>query len=262
MPSIIGSSSDGARSFMPGSAEARESEFGLSFLAEVDTVVDFLGFSVGHGDVVQRVDGAVDCNMMVLIPEDRVRALRLLGEDREADHMASSILMSNQMNEEDEEEEDMTMEFPYSCPEEMPLVCRLCHAGERADDGKCPNCGHVGGSDWKELDSKAREDRYEEEKEWFLEEREEMLRAKNEKNLKKNNKKKGDLKRPCDVKYQPKISDKDLLKIAKFHRAVLLHHSKLQAMERSTANFESKMNQDHGDEDDGYGEEDVTEEGR
>ena len=128
-----------------------ESEFGLSFLAEVDTVVDFLGFSVGHGDVVQRVDGAVDCNMMVLIPEDRVRALRLLGEDREADHMASSILMSNQMNEEDEEEEDMTMEFPYSCPEEMPLVCRLCHAGERADDGKCPNCGHVGGSDWKKV---------------------------------------------------------------------------------------------------------------
>ena len=81
-------SSDGARHFMPGTCEAWESEFGLSFLSEVDGVVDFLGFTVGHGDVVARLDGGLDCNMMVLIPEDRVRALRLLGEHREADHMA------------------------------------------------------------------------------------------------------------------------------------------------------------------------------
>ena len=78
---------------MPGTCEAWESEFGLSFLSEVDGVVDFLGFTVGHGDVVARLDGGLDCNMMVLIPEDRVRALRLLGEHREADHMAASILM-------------------------------------------------------------------------------------------------------------------------------------------------------------------------
>ena len=255
MPFLIGSSSDGARNYMPGSAEAHESEFGLSFLAEVDVVVDFLGFAVGHGDNVRRIDGALDCNMMVLIPEDRVRALRLLGEDQEADHMAASILMTTALDEDEDDEEDAMFDaFPYSCAEDMPLVCRLCHAGERTMDGKCPNCGHVGGDDWKELDDEARVQRYQEEKEWFVEEQEEKIRQKAE--LKKNpmgNKKKGDSIKPSDVKYQPKISDKDLLKIAKVHRAVLSHHLTVQEAAGEGARYESKMD---AVEDDGYGEED------
>ena len=251
MPTIIGSSSDGAREFMAGTPEAHQAEFGVSFLSEIDGVVDFLGFAIGDGDVVQRIDGAVDCNMMLLTPSDRVRALRLLGETREADHMAASILMvlnngnlDGNFTDEDEEET-----FPYNCPEDMPLACRLCHAGERADDGKCQNCGHKGGDNWRVLDQEARVQRYEEEKEWFVEDKEERIRQKAAALAKK----KGDKKKPCDIKYNPKISDKDLLKIAKVHRAILTHHLTLQEVKgvSDRDDYSSKVD----DEDDGYGEE-------
>jgi len=265
MPEIIGSSSDGARGLhVPGTSEAHASEFGLSFLTEIDQVVDFLGFAVGEGDVVTRIDGALDCNAMLLIPEDRVRALRLLGEDREADHMAASVLLSGRLGgrlmgggvdgEEPEEEEEEDV-FPYSCPEDMPLACRLCHAGERSEDGKCANCGHMGGDGWRELDEEARVLRYEEEKEWFVEDQEEKRIQKAAKKERKG--KKGDVKRPCDIKYQPKITDKDLLKIAKVHRSLLLHHLEVQDAEgtrrqQQEGEYESKMERE--EEDDGYGE--------
>ena len=92
MPSLCGSSSDEAHDFVTGTLEAYESEFGLGFLGESDKVVGFLGFAVGDGDVVRRLDGTTDCNLFVLTPEDRIRAARLLGEDDEAEHLARSLL--------------------------------------------------------------------------------------------------------------------------------------------------------------------------
>ena len=69
---------------------------------------------------------------------------------------------------------------------------------------------------------------------------------------------KGDPKKPSEVKYQPKISDKDLLKIAKIHRFLLAYQLKVQkAKNRMGRGFESKMEGGEmvGQEDDGYGEE-------
>jgi len=254
MTTIVGSSSDGARGLMPGTYEAHEAEFGLSFLAEVDGVVDFLGFAIGEGDVVRRIDGAVDCNMMLLTPSDRVRALRLLGDQREADHMAASVMMQLNRDGDDFDDDDDDVEtFPYSCPEDMPLACRLCHAGERSDDGKCQNCGHMGGDNWRELDSEARIERYEEEKGWFLEDQEERIRQKAASKEKKN----GSKKKPSDIKYAPKISDKDLLKIAKVHRAILAHHlatqeaaGTLYTNTHEEGMYENKMGEENGDDDD------------
>jgi hypothetical protein len=227
MPSICGSSSDEAHGLAPGTTEAYECEFGLGFLGESDKVVGFLGFAVGDGDIVRRLDGTTDCNMFALIPEDRIRAARLLGEDAEAEHLARSLLygvVGVGGGDDDDEEEDKPgdVQFPFSCPEDMPLVCRLCHAGERTDDGRCPNCGHCGGDDWRELDAEARVQRFAEEREWFEEDKAENVRRRREAQAQKLNKgAKGTAKALADIKYQPKISDRDLLRFAKVQRVVL-----------------------------------------
>ena len=76
----------------------------------------------------------------------------------------------------DDEEFEEDSQFPFSGPEEMPPLCRLCARTERDDDGVCPNCGNVGGIDWRERDMEAREERYAEEFGWFEEELREKRR--------------------------------------------------------------------------------------
>ena len=136
--------------------------------------------------------------------------------------------------DDDDEDNPEDEQFPFSCPEDMPLVCRLCHAGERTDDGRCPNCGHVGGDNWRELDAKARVERFAEEREWFEEDKAENIRRKKEAEARKKNKgAKGTAKAIADIKYQPKISDRDLLRFAKVQRVVLKHQ--LASLEASGA---------------------------
>ena len=227
MPSIPGASSEAARTYAPGTQEAYESEFGLGFLGESDRIVGFLDFAVGDGDIVQRLDGTSDCNLFLLTPQDRIRAARLLGENAEAEHLARSLLYGSNKSgsdEDDDENNSENDEFPFSCPEDMPLVCRICHAGERGEDGTCPNCGHIGGANWRELDEEARVKRFAEEREWFEEDKQENIRRKAEEKQRKNNKgAKGTAKSISDIKYVPKISDRDLLRFAKVQRVVLAH---------------------------------------
>ncbi len=235
-PTISGSSTlDAKEDVESGKEDSHACEFGISFLADCDDVVSFLGFAVGEGDAVRRIDGALDCNLFLLTPEDRIRAARLLGRDADADHLAAALLFNmgggakDGEGDDDNDNEGMPDDFPYSCAEEMPLVCRLCHAGERDDDGKCPNCGHKGGADWRALDERARRERFVEEREWFEEERADALRRKAE--AKAARTAPGKRRLPQDIKYQPKISDRDLLRFAKVQQAVFDHQRDVQGIE-------------------------------
>ena len=69
--------------------------------------------------------------------------------------------------------------------------------------------------------------------------------------------KNGSKKKPSDIKYAPKISDKDLLKIAKVHRAILAHHlatqeaaGTLYTNTHEEGMYENKMGEENGDDDD------------
>ena len=156
MPSLCGSSSDEAHDFVTGTLEAYESEFGLGFLGESDKVVGFLGFAVGDGDVVRRLDGTTDCNLFVLTPEDRIRAARLWAKTT-AEHLARSLLYraSGIHGGEDDDDEDNPEDeqLPFSCPEDMP-PCRLA-TGRANRRWPMPEFRHVGGDNWRELDAKA-----------------------------------------------------------------------------------------------------------
>merc|ERR1712159_693309 len=102
--------------------------------------------------------------------------------------------------------------FPYSCAEEMPLVCFICNVGSRDSNGACANCGHVGGDNWQERDSQARQERYEEELEYFEEDKEERKRMRERKKLhaKKNK-----------ILYDSQIGDEVLLKFGKINNFLM-----------------------------------------
>ena len=72
------------------------------------------------------------------------------------------------------------------------------------------------------------------EREWFEEDKAENIRRKKEAEARKKNKgAKGTAKAIADIKYQPKISDRDLLRFAKVQRVVLKHQ--LASLEASGA---------------------------
>ena len=187
-----------------GQDRTLENDFSLAPLGNDDGIKNWLGFE--PGTIVRRDDDLIDTNPFLLPPFDLKRLAVLTGDQNDM------LVAQTVQIESDEEENDDEDVFPYSCAEEMPLVCFICNVGSRDSNGACANCGHVGGDNWQERDAQARQERFEEELEYFEEDKEERRRMKERKkiNAKKNK-----------VVYDSQIGDEVLLKFNEINKLLM-----------------------------------------
>ena len=186
-----------------GQDRTLENDFSLAPLGNDDEIKDWLGFE--PGTICRRQGNKIDTNPFLLPPFDLKRLAVLTGDP---DDMLVAQNLQIESDEEENEDEDV---FPYSCAEDMPLVCFICNVGSRDSNGACANCGHVGGDNWQERDSQARQERYEEELEYFEEDKEEKTYEGTEKLHAKKNK----------VLYDSQIGDEILLKFGKINNFLM-----------------------------------------